>query len=130
MVIDTSALVAILFDEPDAERFEAAIADASSRTISAATLLEASIVVEARYGPEGGRELDLLVFKSRLEIAPVTAEQVELARAAYRRYGRARHRAGLNFGDCFSLALAESRGEALLYKGEDFARAGVLGALS
>lgn len=129
MVLDTSAVIAILFDEPDAERFEAAIADAPGPVISAASLLECSIVVEARYGEEGGRELDLLLFKAQIGVAAVTAEQVELARTAYRRFGRSRHRAGLNFGDCFSYALAASRGAPLLYKGEDFARTDVFSAL-
>lgn len=129
MVIDTSAIAAILFDEPDAERIEAAIADTPLRLISAGTLLECSIVVEARYGEDGGRELDLLLFKANLQIAPVTAEQVEIARAAFRRFGKGRHPAGLNFGDCFSYALAISRGEPLLFKGDDFARTDVLAAL-
>ena len=130
MVIDTSALIAILFAEPDAETFETAIADASVRIISAATLVETSIVVEARYGEEGGRELDLLIYKAHVDIAAVTPEQAHLARRAFRQFGKGRHPAALNFGDCFSYALAQSRAEPLLFKGTDFAKTDILTALS
>ena len=129
MVIDTSALVAILFAEPDAELFETAIVATPVRLISAATLIETGIVVEARYGEEGGRELDLLAYKAALEIVPVTAEQVGLARQAFRRFGKGRHRAGLNFGDCFAYALAKGRGQPLLFKGQDFTRTDVRSVL-
>jgi ribonuclease VapC len=122
MVIDTSALVAILCDEPDASLFEAAIESDPTRLISSATLLETAIVIEARFGEEGGRELDLLIHKAQIEIAPFDHEQVEIAREAYRTYGRGRHPAALNYGDCFAYALSTVRGEPLLYKGEDFAK--------
>lgn len=121
MVIDTSAIVAILSDEPEAPAMEHAIEAASSRLISAASLLETAIVIEARYGEPGGRELDLLIHKATIEIASVTAEHAEIARVAYRTYGKGRHAAGLNFGDCFSYALARTSGEPLLFKGNDFA---------
>lgn len=121
MVIDTSALVAILRDEPERRRFNEAIEAADSRWISAATLVETSIVLEARFGAEGVRNLDLLCAKAALAVAAVDAEQAELARRAWRKYGKGRHTAGLNFGDCFSYALAVSLDDSLLYKGKDFA---------
>lgn len=120
MVIDTSALAAILFDEPDAEEYEAAIDADSTRLLSCASWLETSIVVAARFGERGAREFDLLLRRVPFEIAAVTLEQVEAARMAFRRYGRGRHKARLNFGDCFSYALAKVSGEPLLYKGNDF----------
>ena len=97
-----------------------AIEAAPVRLISAGTLLEAALVIESRKGEHGGRELDLLLHRARFETVPVDADQVELARAAYRAYGKGRHPAGLNFGDCFAYALAKQRGEDLLYKGCDF----------
>lgn len=129
MVLDTSAIVAILFNEPDAERYEEAIAQARSRTISAASLLECSIVVEARYGEEGGHQLDRLIQQAAVSVADVTTEHVEVARDAFRRFGKGRHPAGLNFGDCFAYALAVARGDPLLFKGVDFARTDVSPAL-
>lgn len=120
MVIDTSALLAILFAEPDADRFEAAIADDPVLLVSAATLLEAAIVVENRFGPAGGRELDLLLHATGADVVTVTAEQVAVARRAYRAYGKGNHPAGLNYGDCFSYALARTSGQPLLFKGSDF----------
>lgn len=129
MVIDTSALIAILTGEVDAERYEAAIAADPLRLISAATLLEASIVIEARLGEDAGRELDLLLHKARVEIVSVDANQIEIARDAFRRFGKGRHRAGLNYGDCFSYAAAVARGEGLLFKGDDFARTDVTAVL-
>jgi ribonuclease VapC len=122
MVLDTSALLAILGDEPEAPRYEAAIERDPVRLVSAATLLEAAIVVESRWGPAGGRELDLLIHKAGVEVVPVDAEQVEVARQAYRDLGRGHHPAGLNYGDCFTYALARVSGEPLLFKGDDFAR--------
>ena len=129
MVIDTSALVAILSDEPDASRLEAAIELDPVRLISANTLLEASIVIESRFGEAGGRELDILLHKAHVEIVSFDQEQTELAREAYRRYGKGRHPAALNFGDCFAYALCSARGEALLFKGNDFERTDLKSAL-
>ena len=120
MVIDTSALVAMLTDEPEAGRLEAAVEADSVRLLSAATYLETAIVIEARFGEAGGRELDLWLHRAAADRVAVDAEQAELARIAYRRYGKGRHRAGLNFGDCFAYALASTSGEALLCKGDDF----------
>ena len=125
MVLDTSAIAAILFDEPEAPAFEVAIERASVRLLSAASLVELSIVVELRLGEPGGRELDLLLYKAGIEIVPLTREQAEIARRAFRRFGKGRHPAALNFGDCFSYALSKTAGEPLLFKGDDFSRTGV-----
>jgi ribonuclease VapC len=129
VVLDTSALLAILLSESDAPRFEHAIAGATPRLLSAANALEAAIVVEARFGAAGGRELDLLLHAADVDVVPVTREHFEIARDAFRRYGRGRHRAGLNYGDLFAYALSKSSGEPLLFKGEDFARTDVLAVL-
>ena len=120
MVIDTSVLIAILQDEPERKRFIQAIEAADSRTISVASFLEASMVIEARYGPDGVRDLDLFIAKARIDLVAVDAEQAYVARAAFRTYGKGRHPAGLNFGDCFAYALAKTLGERLLFKGSDF----------
>jgi ribonuclease VapC len=121
MVIDTSALIAILFNEPDADRFDTAIANAPTRLISTVSVLEAGMVVESRYGELGGIELDRLLHRTRIEIVPFTVDQLDEARRAFRRFGKGRQRAGLNFGDCAVYALAKLTGEDLLAKGEDFA---------
>ena len=121
MVIDSSALLAILFDEPERRSFNQMIEADPVRLLSAANFVEAALVVEARLGEAGGREFDLFIHRAEIEIVPVDADQAEIARRAYRRYGKGRHRAGLNFGDCFAYALAKTRGEPLLFKGEDFA---------
>jgi ribonuclease VapC len=122
MIVDTSALLAVFFEEPEAERFARAIAGADVARISAANLLEAGIVADNQTDPRTGRQLDALVVNFRLRIDPVTEEQVLIARQAYVDYGRGNHPAGLNFGDCFAYALAKATGEPLLFKGEDFAR--------
>jgi ribonuclease VapC len=122
MVIDTSAILAIFLDEPDAADLERRIAEDPVRLISAATLVEAAIVIEARLGDPGGREFDLWLHRLGAETVPVDADQAETARRAWRRYGKGRHPAGLNYGDCFAYALAATRGEALLFKGNDFGR--------
>lgn len=122
MVLDTSALLALLFDEPEADALRQEVEDDPHRFVSAATLLETAIVVEARKGEAAGRELDLLLNKADVVVVPVDADQVAEARRAYRRFGKGRHEASLNFGDLFSYALARTSGEPLLFKGEDFAR--------
>jgi len=129
VVADTSALLAILLDEPDAASFRTAVEAAELRLISAGTVLELGIVVEARFGEAGALELDLLLSKAEFEVVPVDAEQVELGRAAYRRFGKGRHPAGLNLGDCFAYALAVTSGEPLLFKGGDFPKTDVTAAL-
>jgi ribonuclease VapC len=120
MVIDTSVLIAILANEPEAELFEAPIDADPVRLISAASVLETAIVAGARYGDIGGRELDLLLYKAGIQIVAVTPDQVDAGRDAFNRYGKGRHPAALNFGDCFSYALAKTSGEPLLSKGNDF----------
>ncbi|MCK9248389.1 MAG: type II toxin-antitoxin system VapC family toxin [Solirubrobacteraceae bacterium] len=130
MVIDTSALVAILLDEPDRRRFTQAIARAPIRVLSAATLVEAGIVIEARLGEPGGRELDLLLHRADVEVLAVDDGQAALARSAWRRFGKGRHPAALNYGDCFSYALAALRDEPLLFKGDDFAATDIRSALT
>lgn len=120
MVLDSSALITILTAEPEANAFATAIAAASLRLLSAASLLETAIVIEARHGPAGGQKLDELIRTAHIQIEPVTIEQVTVARLAYRTYGKGRHPAGLNFGDCFSYALAKISDEPLLFKGNDF----------
>ena len=129
MVIDTSALVAILCNEPEAATFEAAIERDPVRLVSAATLLEVGVVIETRFGEVGGRELDLLIHKAQIEVAPFDQEQAEVARDAYRTFGKGRHPASLNYGDCFSYALSSVRGESLLFKGEDFGKTDIKSAL-
>ena len=121
MVIETSALVAMLTDAPDAQRFEAAVEADPVRLMSTASYLEAAIVIEQRFGEPGGRELDLWLHRAGVDLVSVDAEQAEVARSAYRRFGKGRNRAGLNYGDCFAYALAKVSGEPLLYKGDDFA---------
>ena len=128
MVIDISVLVAILFDEDDAETLEAAIDADPTRLMSVASVLETSIVVETRFGEIGGRELDLLLHRVPIDVVGVTVEQLDVARKAFRHFGKGRHRAGLNFGDCFAYALAKVSGEPLLFKGDDFARTDVIPA--
>lgn len=125
MVIDTSAVVAILFLEPEAQSFASAIRADQIRLMSAASALETAMVVEARHGPSGGREFDLFLHRAGIDIVPFSADQFELARRAWRLYGKGNHPAALNLGDCFAYALAKNTGEPLLFKGEDFLRTDV-----
>lgn len=122
MVVDSSVLVAILFDEPEAKGFVQAIAEADRRLMSAASLLEAAIVVDNQICPAAGRQLDAFVEDAQIEIEPVTERQVKIARQAYLDFGKGNHPAKLNFGDCFAYALAKATGEPLLFKGDDFAQ--------
>ncbi len=128
MVIDTSAILAIALNEPEAATFEQRIADDPIRLISAATVLDAAMVIETRLGEPGGSELDLWLHKAEVEIVAVEAEHADQARRAWRRYGKGRHPAGLNFGDCFSYALASLTQEPLLFKGEDFSKTDIRAA--
>lgn len=125
MVIDTSALLAILQDEPERRAFNEAIEAADGRAMSMANFVEASIVIECRYGAEGVRDLDLFLERAAIELVDVTLAQGHAARRAFARYGKGRHTAGLNFGDCFAYALAAERGEPLLFKGADFSKTDV-----
>ncbi len=130
MVLDTSALIAVLLDESEAVAFRLAIEADPVRLLSAATLVETSIVIETRVGDAGGRELDRLLQKADVEVVAVDAEQAELARHAFRKFGKGRHSAGLNCGDCFSYALSQTSGEPLLFKGRDFAATDVAAVVS
>ena len=120
MVIDSSALVAILQDEPERRSFNRAIEAADRRAMSVASFVETSIVIESRIGPDGIRALDLFIAKAGIELVPVDVDQAHVARTAIRDYGKRRHPAGLNFGDCFAYALAKTLDEPLLFKGTDF----------
>jgi ribonuclease VapC len=120
MVIDSSALLAILLHEPEAEHFSRAIAMDSRRLVSAVSALETAIVIHSRKGPAGVRELDLLIHTAGLKIVSLDSDQVLLARAAYEKYGKGYHPAALNLGDCCSYALASASGQPLLFKGNDF----------
>ena len=121
MIVDTSAVLAILFDEPDARHFARALAGASRCHMSAANYLEAAMVLESRRTTAVGFELDLVLERTPIDLVPVTVSQAQAARRAWRRFGKGNHPAALNFGDCFAYALAESTGEPLLFKGRDFA---------
>ncbi|MXW20422.1 MAG: type II toxin-antitoxin system VapC family toxin [Gammaproteobacteria bacterium] len=122
MIADTSAVLAILFGEEDSDAYATAIAASSACRMSVASLLEASIVLETRGGHAAARELDSFVEAAGIELAPVSPEQAQAARQAWRLFGRGNHPAGLNFGDCFAYALASVTGEPLLFKGGDFAQ--------
>jgi ribonuclease VapC len=122
VVIDSSAILAVLLNEANATYIAQAIESSSQRLLSAANLLEASIVIESRKGDAGGRELDLLLYRTAIEIVAVDQDQAEIARIAWRRFGKGRHPAGLNYGDCFAYALARARQLPLLFQGDDFSR--------
>ena len=122
MIVDSSAVLAILFGEPDARRHAAAIMSAYPCRISVANVLEASIAVERRGGDTAAHALDILLEHAEIELVPVTVEHLKAARRAWRRFGKGNHPAALNFGDCFAYALSKTTGEPLLFKGEDFAR--------
>lgn len=123
MVIDTSAIIAILFGEPEADALTKVIAEAPNAMMSTFSVLEAGIVVEARKGEAGGRELDLFLHRARIRIIPLDAEHMATARMAWRKFGKGRHPAGLNIGDCCAYALAKHTGAPLLFKGDDFGKA-------
>ena len=126
MIIDTSALIAILRDEPDARRFADAIEAAGDRRISAATYVELGAVIDSARDPVASRRVDELLVAASVVVEPVTEEQARIAREAFRDFGKGSgHPAGLNFGDCFAYALARVTGEPLLFKGEDFPRTDV-----
>ena len=120
MVIDTSAMLATLFDEPERRRVNEKIEAAEVRLMSAASYVETAIVIERRLGYEGARDLAFFLQTAGIEIVPVDGDQAEIAREAHRRFGTGRHPAGLDFGDCFAYALAKASGLPLLFKGEAF----------
>jgi ribonuclease VapC len=129
MVVDTSAVVAILFNEPDADRFGQALAAAPLRLLSAVTRVELSFVIEGRKRDAGRIDLERLLQQGAFEVVSVTPQQTQFAIDAFRRFGKGRHRAGLNIGDCFSYALAMATGDPLLFKGDDFSHTDVRSAL-
>ena len=128
MILDSSAVLAVLNREPDAGSYEARMIDALSCRMSVVNVLEVTMVVEGRGGPGAGAELDRLLERLGVEVVPVTLEQLASARYAWRRFGKGNHPAGLNFGDCFAYALADVSREPLLFKGEDFSRTDVTAA--
>ena len=129
MIVDTSAILAVLFGENDAENYARAISEADVCRISAATFVEVSVVVESQTGDAGSRQWDSFFRTAGIGIEPVTEEQAHTARQAWSDFGKGRHAAGLNFGDCFSYALAKVSGEALLFKGDDFRKTGISAVL-
>ena len=125
MVIDTSALIAILQVEPEADALSRTIVTAARRRMSAATLVEAGIVMQGRFKDDGSNRLDRLLLHLDIVVLPLTAAHADLAREAFRRFGKGRHPAGLNYGDCFAYALAAALAEPLLFVGDDFGQTDV-----
>ncbi|MGV1832878.1 type II toxin-antitoxin system VapC family toxin [Agrobacterium vitis] len=128
MIIDTSALVAILYRESEAASFVKVIHDTELTRISVANYVELSMVVEGQLGPDGMRQAEAFLRRAGIIVEPVTLEHGELARQAFLDFGKGRHKAGLNFGDCFAYALAKASGEPLLFKGNDFSQTDVQAA--
>jgi ribonuclease VapC len=128
MIVDSSAMLAILLGEPDGHRFDVAILRSAIRRMAAPGLLETSMLLRSRKGAEGIRDLDLLIFKFRIEVIPFTESQARLASTAFERYGKGRHPAQLNFGDCMAYALARETGDELLFKGTDFGQTDIAAA--
>ncbi len=129
MIVDTSAVLAILFAEDDAARYADAIAQADMRLISAANYLEAGIVVDNQISAAAGRQLDALISRAEIRVEAVTREHADIARQAYLDFGRGNHAACLNFGDCFAYALSKATGLPLLFKGNDFTKTDLTSAL-
>jgi ribonuclease VapC len=130
VIVDSSALIAMLKWEPETQRLTEALFGPEPALLSAANYLETSIVVDRSRDPRLSRQFDVLLREAAIEIVPVTVEQARIARAAYRDFGKGSgHPAGLNFGDCFAYALATDRNESLLYKGDDFVHTDVRSAL-
>jgi ribonuclease VapC len=130
VIVDTSALIAVLRDEDDADRYIQALAEATGVRISAATWVEAAVVVDANRDPVLSGRFDDLMSQAAITVEPVTADHARLARQAYQNFGNGKHPAGLNFGDCFSYALARATGQQLLFKGRDFPLTDVAPAIS
>lgn len=129
MILDTSALAAILFGEAEIERYIQMIHDDYRCRISAANFVELSMVIEGQIGPDAGRQCDVFFRRAEIIIEPVTVEHALLARQAFLDFGKGRHPARLNFGDCFAYALAKATGEPLLFKGEDFSKTDITAAM-
>jgi ribonuclease VapC len=128
MILDTSALSAIFFGEPERHVYTKMIHDADRCRMSAANFVELAMVIEGQLGPEAGRQCDMFFRRADIVIEPVTVEQAHLARQGFLDFGKGRHPAALNFGDCFAYALAKATGEPLLYKGMDFSKTDVRAA--
>lgn len=128
MILDTSALAAILFGEPEAGRFVQSIHDAERCRISAANFVELAMVIEGQIGPDASRQCDTFFRRAQIAIEPVSVEHAHLARQAFLDFGKGRHPAGLNFGDCFAYALSKASGEPLLFKGTDFSQTDIAAA--
>jgi len=128
MIIDTSAMVAILYGEPEAAAFAQLIHDAETCRISVANYVELAMVIEKQLGPEGMQQADAFFRRAAIGIEPVTVEQGHLARHAFLDFGKGRHKASLNYGDCFAYALAKDTGEPLLFKGNDFSETDIRSA--
>jgi ribonuclease VapC len=129
VIIDTSAIIAILRDEPEASAYAQTIADAAVRRLSAVNFVESAVVIDASRDPIASRRFDDFIKEASISVEPVTAEQAQIARAAYRDFGRGSgHPAKLNFGDCFAYALTKSSREPLLFKGSDFTHTDIGGA--
>jgi ribonuclease VapC len=122
VIIDTSVMIAVLRDEPDAAALAGALGRPQVRRMSAVSYVEAAVVVDSNRNPVLSRRLDDLLRDLQIAVEPVTLNQARIAREAYRDFGKGRHRAGLNFGDCFAYALAKEKGETLLFKGDDFSQ--------
>ncbi|MGA2881311.1 MAG: type II toxin-antitoxin system VapC family toxin [Bryobacteraceae bacterium] len=129
MILDTSALVAVLFGEPEADSYIRLIHNADRCLISAGSFLELSIVLERQTGPDVARQCDMFFRRAGIIVEPFTVEQAHIARQAFHDFGKGRHPAGLNFGDCFAYALTKITGEPLLFKGDDFRKTDVAGAM-
>jgi ribonuclease VapC len=129
MIVDTSAVIAVLFGEPEADSYTRLIHDADRCLISTGTFLELSIVIERQTGPEVARQCDMFFRRAGIIIEPFTVEQAHIARQAFHDFGKGRHPAGLNFGDCFAYALTKTSGEPLLFKGDDFRRTDIASVL-
>jgi ribonuclease VapC len=129
VILDTSALVAVLFREPEADLYTQLIHDADHCRISSGTFLELSIVLDRQAAPEAGRQCEMFFRRAVIVIEPFTVEQAYLARQAFYDFGKGRHPAGLNLGDCFAYALAKSTGEPLLFKGDDFRKTDIVSAV-
>lgn len=125
MIVDSSAVLAILYDEADAKEYAEAIIDSPISRMSAANFLEAAINIDSNGDATASRQLDALIRRAEIKIEPVTYEQAQIARQAYQDFGKGRHPAGLNFGDCFAYALSQLTNEPLLFKGEDFSKTDV-----
>jgi ribonuclease VapC len=122
VIVDSSAILAIMLEEAEGHLFDVAIVKRVGSRMSAASLLEASMILQSRRGPDAVRDLEFLIIRFKIQIAPFTESQARIALKAFERFGKGRHPAKLNFGDCMAYALAKETGEELLFKKTDFAQ--------